>query len=462
MNVNVREEQATPPAPSRPASPSSSRGALLIFTQVFVPDPASVGQHVADVAFEIARRGHRVRVYASARGYEDPSVKYPPRETLGGVEVRRLPLSSFGKKSIPTRVLGTAAFMAQIFFVGLFSRNVAGIFFSTSPPLVGLVATLVARLRGLPCVYWAMDLNPDQLIAMGKIAPASFTARVLEAANRLILRRADLIVALDRFMADRLEQRGRLRHKMLVLPPWPHDDHIGIHDNDAAPAGDGAAAAENPFRARHGLGGKFVVMYSGNHSPANPLDTLLEAARRLRGRDDLRFLFVGGGIGKPKVESFIREHALANALSLPYQPLAELRHSLSAADVHVVSLGEGMAGIIHPCKVYGAMAAARPILYLGPRPSHITDLLDKHRLGWQVAHGDADAAVAALEAMRALDRRELVEMGQGAAAVLNENLSQQRLCGAFCDRVVRTIWGAAHLAAASRTTQSLPEALGGN
>src|SRR6187399_166413 len=89
--------------------PHYTRRTLVIFSQVFVPDPASVGQHIADVAVEMARRGHPVRVYTSARGYEDPSVRYPPREDLHGVRVRRLPLSSFGKRSILTRLIGTAA-----------------------------------------------------------------------------------------------------------------------------------------------------------------------------------------------------------------------------------------------------------------------------------------------------------------------------------------------------------------
>ena len=58
---------------------------LLIFSQVFLPDPASVGQHMADAAIEMVRRGHRVLVYAANRGYENPANKYAPRETLHGV-----------------------------------------------------------------------------------------------------------------------------------------------------------------------------------------------------------------------------------------------------------------------------------------------------------------------------------------------------------------------------------------
>jgi colanic acid biosynthesis glycosyl transferase WcaI len=395
---------------------------LLILSQVFLPDPASVGQHVADVAIEMARRGHRVRVFAANRGYENPSLKYLPRERIQCVEVRRLPLSSFGKKRILTRLIGTIIFMAQAFFITLLTPNVDGILFSTSPPLIGFVASLAAALRRVPVAYWAMDLNPDQLIVLGKIKPVSFAARALEAVNRFILRRAALVVALDRFMAGRLRPRAPLDGKMLVMPPWPHEKHVEPVDQST-----------NPFRVRHGLLDKFVIMYSGNHSPSNPLTTLLDAAVQFKDDDALRFLFVGGGLGKKEVEAAIAQHKLSNVLSLPYQPLAELRYSLSAADVHVVSLGSDMVGIIHPCKIYGAMAVARPVLFFGPRPSHISDLLDQHPFGWHVAHGDVGGAVETIRRVRSTEPEQLRAMGELAQRVLRGGLNQDVLCARFCD-----------------------------
>ena len=397
---------------------------LLIFTQTFVPDPASVGQHMADVAIAMAQRGHRVRVYASARGYDDPSVVYARRENLHGADVRRLPFSSFGKKSILTRVAGTFTFMCQVLFIGLFTPNVGGIFFSTSPPLIGVIGCFVGMVRRIPVAYWAMDLNPDQLIAMGKIKPTSLTARFLETVNRWILRRAALVVALDRFMAERLKARANLEGKLLVMPPWPHENHM-----------EPVAPADNPFIARHDLAGKFVIMYSGNHSPSNPLETLLLAAVELKDVENLRFLFVGGGVGKKAVETFVEEQRLAHALCLPYQPLADLRYSLTSADVHVVSLGKGMVGIIHPCKAYGAMAAGKPILFLGPRPSHIADLLEAHEIGWQISHGDVSGAVETIRRIMATDRDKIEAMGGKAREVLQRELSQSMLCGQFCDRL---------------------------
>ena len=407
------------------------RSTVVVVSQVFVPDPAAVGQYVAEVALELAGRGrsnekYGVRVYASAWGYENPSARYPRREILNGADVRRLPLASFGKKSMPLRVLGTAAFMVQAFFAVLFTPGIAGILFSTSPPLIGLPLSVAARIRRVPIVFWAMDLNPDQLIALGKLQPTDWTCRLLELANRFILRRTTTVIALDRFMADRLAAGNTPRSKILVIPPWPLEKLVQT---------DPAGQEENPFRARHNLAGKFIVMYSGNHSPSNPLTTLLDAAVQLKENPEIRFLFVGGGSGKSQVEIYIRNHNLSNALSLPYQPLAELKHSLSAADVHVVSLGQNMVGIVHPCKIYGAMAVGRPVLFLGPKPSHIGDLLDRQDIGLHVSHGDVAGVIAAIARFRAMSSEELRAMGRRAQSMLKESLSETLLRGKFCDAV---------------------------
>jgi hypothetical protein len=417
------------------------RKTLLIISQTFVPDPASVGQHMADVAVEMARRGHRVLVYTSARGYENPNVRYPRRENLHGVQIRRFGLASFGKKTILLRVLGTASFMLQAIWVVLTTPDLGGIFFSTSPPLIGIAAMIGRRFRRVPIAYWAMDLNPDQLIAMKKIEPGSFVARALEYANRLILRDSSLVVALDRFMAERLRNRpdvlesreanlaarrdrSALERKLMIAPPWPHEAHLEQLPHE-----------QNPFRAKYGLGGRFVIMYSGNHSPANPLRTLLEAALKLKEEHRIKFLFIGGGLGKQEVEGFALEHCLRNVISLPYQPMSELKYSLSAADVHVVSLGQEMVGIVHPCKIYGAMSVGRPILFFGPRPSHVADILDENMIGRQVEHGDVTGAVEAIRAFAEAPSEMLARMGRTAQHALAERFTETKLCGEFCDRL---------------------------
>jgi len=401
---------------------------LLVFSQPFVPDPASVGQHIADATMELARRGRRVVVIASDRGYDDPKKRYPRRENIGGVEIKRVPFTSFGKSRGYLRALGALVFMVRCLADGLFRRDLGAILFLTSPPFIGAVAALLGKVRRCPIAYWTMDINPDQLIVLGKIRPHGIAAKVLGAVNDFVLREATLVVALDRFMRERLNQRGNFSAKTIVIPPWPHEDSL-----------EPVPAADNPFRARHGLQDKIVIMYSGNHSPSNPLTTLLDAAVYYKKDPRLEFVFVGSGTGKKQVEDYMAEHSLRNVLSLPYQPLRELRFSLSAADVHVVSLGNGMTGIIHPCKIYGAMSVARPILYFGPPSSHIADLLQAHDIGWQVPHGDITGAIKAIDTIRTASRESLEKKGRAAQQVIRQSLDQTRLRNQFCDEIERRL-----------------------
>ena len=394
---------------------------LLIITQVYVPDPASVGQHVADVAKEMVRRGWRVVVLTSARGYDDPSRRYPGRECLDGVEVRRLPLSSFGKQSIPVRLLAQALFMLQAIVRGLFVRRLGLVLVSTSPPFAGIGGSIISWLRRAPLVWWVMDLNPDQMVTSGKLSPHSVFTKIFDWMNRVTLRRSRSVVVLDRFMRDRVLAKLEVPDKIRVLPPWPHDDVLKP-----------APSRPNAFRQEHGFGDAFVVMYSGNHGIQNPLKTLLDAASVLEDRKELLFVFIGGGVGKRDVEQRIAAGA-SNVRSLPFQPLARIGTSLSAADVHVVSLADEAVGVIHPCKVYGAMAIGRPVLFFGPAASHVGDIMAADDIGRVVSHGDVPAAVAAIEELRQMPAGRREQMGGRATRTVSESLSAALLLGRFCD-----------------------------
>lgn len=394
---------------------------LLIITQVYVPDPASVGQHVADVAKEMARRGWRVVVYTSARGYDDPSQRYRRREWLDGVEVRRLPLSSFGKRSIPIRLLAQACFMVQAIALGLFTRRLGLVMVSTSPPFAGIGGAMLSWLRRVPLVWWVMDLNPDQMVTSGKLSPRSVITKAFDWMNRVTLRRSRAVVVLDRFMQERVLAKLAVPDKIHVLPPWPHEDVL-----KAVPS------RPNAFRDEQGFGDAFVVMYSGNHGIQNPLKTLLDAARLLEEREDLLFVFIGGGAGKIDVDRRIAAGA-RNIRSLPFQPLSTIGTSLSAADVHVVSLANEAVGVIHPCKIYGAMAIGRPVLFFGPTASHVGDIFQAGDIGRVVAHGDANAAVAAIRDLVSIGEDGREAMGRRATGIVSTSFSSAGLLTRFCD-----------------------------
>jgi hypothetical protein len=196
-------------------------------------------------------------------------------------------------------------------------------------------------------------------------------------------------------MAARLIAKGVKPAVIHIDAPWAHDDAVRYD-----------VTARETFRLEHRVSDKFVVMYSGNHSPCHPLDTLMHAALAVREDARLHFMFIGGGSEHGKVKLFASEHGLANVTCLPYQPLSQLSGSLSAADLHVVAMGEPFVGMVHPCKVYNILTLGLPWLALAPAECHLGDLaakLNEVRYARHVAHGD-------LERMK-LTLREAADIG---------------------------------------------------
>jgi hypothetical protein len=153
-------------------------------------------------------------------------------------------------------------------------------------------------------------------------------------------------------------------------------------------------------------------MYSGNHSPCHPLDTVLEAARALLDDTRVAFLFIGGGSEFRKVA----DSGLDNVVCLPYQTLDTLADSLSAADLHLVVMGEPFVGIVHPCKIYNVLAVGSPCLYIGPQPSHVTEL----PVGSISCanHGDVASVIDIIRRSAALGARRTKAVDEFSAASL--------------------------------------------
>jgi hypothetical protein len=307
-----------------------------------------------------------------------------------GIEIRRISSFAWGKGSRWKRAANFSSFFLVCAIRLLFLPGFDVVVALTSPPLISVLAALFVRLKGGRLCCWLMDLNPDEAIAAGWLKESSIAARLLNRLMNYSLRRSDEIVVLDRFMKQRISDRSSNNSRVSIIPPWSHSDVVQYSDSGG-----------KAFRNEHGLAGKFVVMYSGNHSPCHPLDTLLDAARQLTDRTDLAFCFIGGGSEQEKVREFARLHKLDSVSCLPYQPLNELSNSLSAADLHVVVMGDPFVGIVHPSKIYNIISIGGRILYIGPDESHVTDLAPYLQTNQVFAapHGDSsEVATLILEA----------------------------------------------------------------
>lgn len=339
---------------------------------------------LSDLSFHLAGRGWAVEVVTSRQRYEDSSARLPIRETIRGVNVRRVWSTRFGRRFLPGRAIDYATFYVSA-FVALLRRatHATTIVALTDPPLISVVAALAAMLRRATLVNWTQDLFPEVAEALGMSG-----LRVLRRVRDWSLRRAKVNVALADSMADRLPNA-------VVIHNW-------------------ADAALHPVDIPHT---RFVAGYSGNLGRAHDARTILGAARLLRD-DDVEIVITGGGA---QVD-FIRAESLPNVRFAGYAPREQLSESLSSADAHLVTLLPALEGLIVPSKFYGVLAVARPVLFVGALDGELAAIIRAHDCGFVIETGDSEGLAARIREL-SQDREHARAMGQRGRRLYEEKFA---------------------------------------
>lgn len=372
---------------------------ILLLNGHYWPDlSAATAQMLTGLGEELAQQAHEVRVICGRRKYDEPSVLFTKSEENHGVRITRIWNSALGKRAKWRRAVDFATWLAAAELALLREPKPDVVVTLTTPPLLSVLGARYAKRVGARLVPWMMDLNPDEAVAAGWLRHGSLMERFLRKALEKSFEQSAAIIALDRFMADRIAAKGVDRRKIHVVAPWAHDKEV-------KPDPEGA----KKFRRKHGLEDSFVVMYSGNHSPCHPLDPVIQVAREFNGangagsgkwkvKGSVKFVFVGGGTGWEEIKRIKEKEKLTNVTCLPYQALNKVGASLGAADLHVVAMGEAFVGLVHPCKVYNLLSLGLPWVGIGPKECHLTDLLKEvgAQAGCEVVPGGDAVALAHL------------------------------------------------------------------
>ena len=375
---------------------------VLLLNLYYLPDTSATAKMAQAIAEQFAQT-HNITVLCGRPSY-DPSERRPWRlwqteqKDNSNITIIRVGSTDYARIKMKRRILNYLSYTMLATFRALFIRCDV-IFSMTDPPFQGITGAFVALLRRKPFVYDIQDLYPDMAVA-GSIVRQGLVTRIWERLHRWALRRAAAIVVLGDDMRARVIAKGVSSAKVHVV-------RNGV-DVAATPANTLAAKPDVISRIRGDS--RFVVLHAGNLGFYGAWDAVISAARNLD-RDGVSFVFVGDGAERARLEQLAE--GVANVRFLAFFPAEDISSVLAAPDLHLVSVKRGLEGVVVPSKMFGIIAAAKPILAVMPRDAEVAALGVQH--GFAVA-ADPDSADEIACQVRALasEPSRIAAMGQRA------------------------------------------------
>lgn len=384
------------------ALPQSRKPRVLFLNRSYWPDGEATGQLLTELTEDLAKQ-FDVSVIAGRPNVNLSGATYHRvrAQVRNDVRMLRVPHFRLAKQYLPFRAINLATFFGGAVCRGLFCRRSDIVVVETDPFLLALAGRLLRWRHGANLVIYMQDIHPDLGVAIGRLREGMLT-RTLESALRRAYRMADRVVVLSEDMRATLLSKGVSAEVCVTIPNW-------IDTRELRPNED-----ENGFRKREGISAsQFVVMYSGNLGATQLLGEFLSAARRLGGRSDILFALIGAGSGEDELRRRVEEERLENVRFFPYQPKELLRESLTAADLHFLSTHPKALGYLMPSKLYGILAAGRPVLAAVPSDSELSKLIENEEVG-TVVRPDDDAAIAGAITTAVASPQRLAEQGRRA------------------------------------------------
>ena len=384
---------------------------ILLITNHFSPEEFRCN----DLAFELAKRGHKVTVltaipdYPKGKFHKGYGIFRKRVENVKGVKVLRsfiIPRGNGGKVRLMLNY--GSSLLAQCWdalWLGLFGRYDYVLVHETSPVMVGIPGVIVSKMKRIPMDFWVLDLWPESLQDAGGVN----NAKILGFFGRLttwIYRHSRHILISSRRFKDSICERGDFEDKLVYFPNWAD---VALMDEKV----------ELPVSLPEG----FRVMFAGNIGEEQDMEALMGAALELKDSHDVHFCIVGDGRKRLFVEEFVKKHSLGSTVHLlGRHPIETMPAFFAAADVLLVTLKDSMIfNRTAPAKIQAYMNAGKPIaaMMIGEGPA----IIEEASCGFSVPAGDSLGLAELIKRMQSLGSEKLSAMGACGKAYCQEHFS---------------------------------------
>ena len=352
---------------------------ILVLNQYYRPGVEATANLLADLCEALAA-DHDVTV-VTARVHDRSDL--PAEEVVNGVRVLRVRSTAYDRTKLHLRAANYVTYLTASLVQALRCARPQLVLCMTDPPIVGDLGVVVARVKRAPLLVISEDVFPEIATELRRLTNP-FLVGVLRRLVRFYLRRADVIVAIGERMRERLLAKGARPDRIAVIPNWVDTGAIAPQPR------------ENEWSRGKRLHQRFVVMHSGNVGHAQNLDVLVEATTQLRDVDELAVPIIGAGARHAELRELVERLGAEKVLFLEYQPREVLSQSLSAAHLHYVGLAKGLSGYVVPSRVYGILAAGRPVIAAVDADSETARLVEEAGCGVVVPPDRPDLVAAAI------------------------------------------------------------------
>ncbi len=342
---------------------TSDKKELLIYAHYYHPDVAATGQILTELADGLLEK-FNVTVICTVPSYTGKITKYYRKhkyyyENIHGVNVLRIRVPEFRKGFMISRLVNITSYFFGAISATFRVGKMDYVFAISQPPIMGgILGRIGKRIKKAKLIYNIQDFNPEQTQAVGMSKTSALTGLMMHM-DKKSCTQADKVIVVGRDMVETLKNRYENDKKNKVPAHAFINNWIDEKSIKPLPKDHPQVMA---FKEKYGLQNKFVIMYSGNIGLYYDLQNIIKVVKQFKDELDVVFAFIGQGTVLDTLKAYKEKNRLENVVFIPYQEKKDLVYSLNAGDVHWVVNAKGIKGISVPSKLYGVMAAGKPVI----------------------------------------------------------------------------------------------------